>query len=293
MQLRRLRHFVAVAESGHFTHAADEQNISQSGLSASIRALENELRTPLFERSTRSVVLTTAGHTLLRHARGILREVTAAEQAVAAVRDGAAGRLALGVVQTFTAVDLPASIARLHAGHPGVEIVLREAPTVELLSAVEDGDLDLAFVALDAAPLPAGLIALQDYSEMLVSVVGPAHDLADQRAVRLADLAGQPFVDFQAGLGLQTVVQALFVGAGIERRIAFRTSQMEQALSLVRHGLGIAVVPEPVAHRSGLPTVRLLVGGGEAPTRSLALVGRTPVPTNPVARAFLELLPSS
>ncbi|OHV03656.1 LysR family transcriptional regulator [Mycobacterium talmoniae] len=294
MEFRQLQHFVAVAEAGHFSHAADELNISQSGLSASVRALERALAVPVFERTTRSVVLTAAGRTLLGHARRILREVEATEASLAAVRDAQAGTLAIGVVQTFTAVDLPAAIARLHAGHPRVQMLLREAPTADLLAAVDDGELDLAFVALDATPLPAGLIALRDYPETLVVVVGAEHPLANRGPVRLADLADQPFVEFQAGLGLQTVVAALFRDAGVPRQIAFRTSQMEQALSLVGHGLGVAVVPEPVARRSGLPVLQLGPVGddGTPPVRRLALVGRTTVPTNPAARAFLALVPA-
>ncbi|OBJ67872.1 LysR substrate-binding domain-containing protein [Mycobacterium sp. 1274756.6] len=293
MDVRQLQHFVAVAETGHFTQAAAELHISQSGLSASVRALERELGVAVFERTTRSVVLTAAGRVLLEHARRVLRAVEAAEAAVAAVRDPEAGQLALGVVQTFTAVDLPATIARLHARHPGVQVLLREAPTLDLLAALDDGDLDLAFVALDAAPLPARLVALRDYPEDLVLVVGDEHPLATRATVALPELADQPFVEFQAGLGLQTAVEALFAEAAVARRIAFRTSQMDQALSLVRHGLGVAVVPEPVARLSALPVVRLAPVGaaGEPPTRRLALAGRTAVPTNPAARAFLSLLP--
>lgn len=292
MELRKLEHFVRVAEARHFTHAADELRISQSGLSASIRALEKDLNAPLFERTTRSVVLTAVGRTLLGHARRVLREVEAAEAAVTAVRDADAGLLTLGVVQTFTVIDLPARIAALHVRHPRVEVTLREAPTLELLAGVEEGELDVAFVALDATPLPAELVVLRDYPETLVVVVGADHPFADRDTVRLTDLAGQPFVDFQAGLGLQTVVEALFRDADIKRHIAFRTSQMEQALSLVRHGLGIAVVPEGVAKRSGLPVIHLrpVAGDTNPPARQLAMVGRTPVPTNPAARAFLDLL---
>ncbi|MGV0633264.1 LysR substrate-binding domain-containing protein [Mycolicibacillus trivialis] len=293
MEVRQLQHFLAVAETGHFTHAAAELHISQSGLSASVRTLEGELGVTVFERTTRSVVLTAAGRVLLEHARRVVRAVEAAEAAVAAVRDTDAGQLALGVVQTFTAVDLPATIARLHARHPGVQVLLREAPTLDLLAALDDGDLDLAFVALDATPLPARLVALRDYPEDLVLVVGDEHPLARRAAVALPELADQPFVEFQAGLGLQTAVEALFAEAAVARRIAFRTSQMDQALSLVRHGLGVAVVPEPVARLSGLPVARLapVAAGGESPTRRLALAGRTATPTNPAARAFLSLLP--
>ncbi|OBH15873.1 LysR family transcriptional regulator [Mycolicibacter terrae] len=294
MEIRQLQHFVAVAESGHFTHAAEALHISQSGLSASIRALEKSVSTPVFERTTRSVVLTAAGRALLGPARRILREVAAAESAVASIRDAEAGQLALGVVQTFTAVDLPATIARLHARHRGIQVLLREAPTSDLLASVDDGELDLAFVALDAAPLPAGLAALRDYPETLVLVVGAGHPLARRTTVRIADLAEQSFVEFAAGLGLQTVVAALFRDAGVQRRIAFRTSQMDQALSLVEHGLGVAVVPEPVARPSGLHIVRLRpISGAKPPTRRLALVGRTAVPTNPAARAFMDLLPAA
>ncbi|MGB5796849.1 MAG: LysR substrate-binding domain-containing protein, partial [Mycolicibacter algericus] len=257
MEVRQLQHFVAVAESGHFTHAAEGLNISQSGLSASIQALEKSLSTPVFERTTRSVVLTAAGRALLGPARRILAEVTAAEIALAAIRDAETGRLALGVVQTFTAVDLPATIARLHAGHPGIQVLLREAPTSDLLGAVDNGDLDLAFVALDATPLPTGLAGLRDYPETLVLVVGAGHVLSGRTTVRITDLAEESFVEFAAGLGLQTVVAALFRDAGVRRRIAFRTSQMDQALSLVEHGLGVAVVPAPVARRSGLHSVGL------------------------------------
>ncbi|AEF35066.1 MULTISPECIES: LysR family transcriptional regulator [Mycobacteriaceae] len=294
MEVRQLQHFVAVAESGHFTHAAEALNISQSGLSASIQALEKSLSTPVFERTTRSVVLTAAGRALLGPARRILAEVTAAEIALAAIRDAETGRLALGVVQTFTAVDLPATIARLHAGHPGIQVLLREAPTSDLLGAVDNGDLDLAFVALDATPLPTGLAGLRDYPETLVLVVGAGHVLSGRTTVRITDLAEESFVEFAAGLGLQTVVAALFRDAGVRRRIAFRTSQMDQALSLVEHGLGVAVVPAPVARRSGLHSVGLRpISGAAPPTRRLALVGRTAVPTNPAARAFLNLLPAA
>lgn len=94
------------------------------------------------------------------------------------------------------------------------------------------------------------------------------------------------FVDFKAGLGLETVVSELFFAAGINRNVAFRTSEMDLALALVSHGLGVAIVPEPVAHRSGMHQLSLLPG---KPSRELALISRTACPTNPAARAFLQL----
>src|SRR5699024_2927871 len=169
--------------------------ISQSGLSASIRALERELGIPLFERTTRTVLLTPAGRSLLPHARRILREVGDAHTALAALRDADAGTLALGVVQTLTAVDVPAAIARLHTRHPRVEVTLREAPTLDLVDDLEAGGLDLAFVALDESPLTAGLETLAEYPETLTLIAGTGHPLAQRSTVRLQELAGARFVD--------------------------------------------------------------------------------------------------
>ncbi|WP_182346321.1 LysR family transcriptional regulator [Tomitella gaofuii] len=288
MDARKLEHFVAVAESGSFTRAAAESRISQSGLSASIRALENELGFLLFERTTRHVLLTSAGAALLPHARRIRLEIAAARATAAAVRSADSGSLALGAVQTFTAVDLPAAIAGFHAAHPAVEVTLREAPTLDLMADVMAGRLDLAFVALDATPVPAGLSTLVDYAETLSLIVGDDHSLAGRDEVRLDELARVRFVDFQAGLGLQTFVESLFDNAGVGRNITLRTSEMDQALALVRHGLGAAVVPAPIARRSGLPCIALAPG---PPARSLALIGRAALPlTNPAARAFTAML---
>lgn len=297
MDPRKLEHFVTVAQEEHFTRAAETLLISQSGLSASVRALENEWGLALFERSTRRVLLTTVGRELLPHARRILREMADAHAAALALRGGESGSLSLGVVQTLTAVDVPAAIARFHAQRPEVEVTLREDPTLELLTAVEAGELDLAFVALDASPLPAGAAVVAEYPEVLTLIAAPDHPLAACDSARLQDLGAVRFVDFQAGLGLQTVVEGLFRDAGVRRRITFRTSEMDQVLALVRRGLGVAVVPDPIARRSGLARIGLLPS---APTRRLALVARSlgdppggsMRPSNPAAEAFLEVLRS-
>lgn len=295
MDPHKLEHFVTVAQEGHFTRAAETLRISQSGLSASVRALEESLGLALFERSTRRVRLTASGRALLPHARRILREMADAQAAAVALRGGEAGSLALGIVQTLTAVDVPAAIDRFHTRRPEVEVTLREDPTLELLAAVEAGELDLAFLALDASPLPDGVAILAEYREALALIAAPGHPLAAAGSARLQDLGAVRFVDFQAGLGLQTVVEGLFREAGVRRRITFRTSEMDQVLALVRRGLGVAMVPDPIAHRSGLARIDVIPS---APTRRLALVARSaegrgkgsPLPANPAAEAFLDVL---
>src|SRR5690349_8323190 len=124
MELRQLEHFVAVAEEGHFTRAARRVHIVQSGLSASVRALERELGAQLLTRTTRRVALTEAGRALLEEARRTLAAAAAAREAVAAVQGVLRGRIAVGTLQASVAVDLPAALGRFHAAHPGVEIGL-------------------------------------------------------------------------------------------------------------------------------------------------------------------------
>lgn len=287
MDLRQLEHAVAVAEEGSFTRAAARLAISQPGLSASVRALERDVGAVLFERTTRQVLVTPAGTQLVNAARHILGEVADARRSVADVAGLSSGELAVGVVQTFSAVDVPAVLARFHRRHPDVAVTLREAPTEDLLSAVRVGGLDIAFVALDATPLPGTLVAVRTYVEPLSLLAARSHPLAGRRSVRLAALGGQVFVDFQAGQGLQTVVEAVCSDAGLDRRIGFRVSQMDQVLALVGHDLGVAIVPTPVAERSRLARIEI---APRPPTRRLALVARSVLPRNPAARELLSFL---
>ncbi len=289
MELRQLEHFAAVAAEGHFTRAASQLHISQSALSSSIRALEREVGAALFERTTRKVLLTTAGSVLLRYALRISGEVADARDALRQLSDGETGTVSIGTVQTFTAIDLPAALGEFHYAHPGVTVTLREGTTAELLDALAGGSLDLAFVALDARPLGIGIFALATYTESLNLVVADNHPLAGRDSVPLGELANYPFIDFEAGRGLQTVVDALFENSNVSRNITFRISDMERLLSLVRHSLGVAVIPEPIAQRStGLSIVPLDVH--PSPTRELTLACRTEEPTNSAARAFVEQL---
>lgn len=287
MELRQLAHFVAVTRQGSFTEAAREVHIVQSALSASIRQLERELGTALFDRTTRRVRLTPAGHALLPVARRMLADARTARDEVAAVTGLLRGRVAVGTIQALTWVDLPAALARFRRAHPEVEITLSEAPVDEMIEALRGGDLDLAYIARDQSRLPAALEVAASREEDLVVVTAAGHPLAARRETRLADLEAEPFIDFQAGAGLQAVVDRLCRDAGLARRIGLRVTQLELLTSLVEHGLGIAVLPAPVAERAGLTRLRITDAQAH---RSVALVTRAACAGNPAARALLNEL---
>ena len=173
MEIRQLEHFIAAAEEEHFSRAAERSNIVQSGLSASIRALEGELGTRLFDRTTRRVALTESGRALLPEARRVLAAATAAREAVAGVEGLTRGTLSIGIMQSLVAVRLPALLARFRALHPGVDIRLRQAGTTILLQEVRGGRLELAFASLPD-PAPAGLVGHELLSEAMMLACSPA-----------------------------------------------------------------------------------------------------------------------
>ncbi|MEU8326114.1 LysR family transcriptional regulator [Nonomuraea sp. NPDC048881] len=287
MELRQLRHFVAVTTHGSFTAAARAELIVQSALSTSIRKLERELGADLFERTGRRPVLTPAGHAFLPAARALLADAAAAADAVSAVSGLATGRVAIGTIQTLTSVDLPAELAAFHRLRPGIQISVRDAPVAGLLDALLARELDLAYLALDGAELPAGLAVFDSWDEELVLMTSPDHRLAGAERALLSELTEEPFVDFKAGTGLETAVRRLAAGCGLHRQITCEVTQIRLLVDLVRAGIGVAIVPRRVAEQEGLPTVRIRQPD---PARTVVLAGRAPVPTNPAAAALLAHL---
>ncbi|WP_053714316.1 LysR family transcriptional regulator [Saccharothrix sp. NRRL B-16348] len=267
MELRQLEYFVAVAEECHFTRAARRMHVAQSGLSASIRALEVELGAPLFVRSTRQVELTQAGRALLVEARRVLGTIDAARDAVAAVQGLLRGSLAVGSIQCLHAVHLPAVLARFHELHPGVELRLRQAGSGELVDLVRAGRLDLAFVTSGGVGDDLSVSTLS--SEPLVLACAPELPFAERGSVRLAELAGQPFVDFNPGWGTRDDVDRALATAGVDRKVAVEVNDVHSLLDFVGFGLGVALVPASFAAKQTRARFVELV---DAPTAETAVV---------------------
>ncbi|MEV5350689.1 LysR family transcriptional regulator [Streptomyces achromogenes] len=289
MELRHLQHFVAVAEDRHFTRAAERLMVSQSGLSASIRALERELRAPLFVRSTRRVTLTEAGRALLVEAERILAQVRAAHDAVAAVQGVLRGTLALGTEQCIAGVRVAELLAAFRGRHPDVEIRLRQAGSGELAEEVAAGRLDLAFAyrtRADSDQLRS--VSLAD--EPMTVLCHPDHRLAAAPAVLgPGDLTGEVFVDFHPDWGPRRTTDAAFAAAGVRRTVALEVNDVHSLLDLVDENLGIAVVPRHFRHKRPALTALPLKGTGGARYETVALLPPERA-TSPAARALVTLL---
>ncbi|ROQ77254.1 HTH-type transcriptional regulator GltC [Streptomyces sp. ADI92-24] len=290
MELRQLEHFVAVAEEQHFTRAAERLAVSQSGLSASVRALEQELRTPLFSRTTRSVRLTEAGRALLVEAERTLAGARAAKDAVDAVRGLLRGTLSVGVEQCVAGVSLPRLLAAFHRAHPHMEIRLRQEGTTSLVDGVAGGRLDIAFAAtVSSVEWRGELVPLA--REPMVLLCAPGHRLAVTDRVGWDELPGEPFIDFHPDWGPRRAADEAFATARVRRTVALEVNDVHSLLELVQEGLGIAVVPHHFSRKPearGLVAVRL--DGPVQPYYESVVVLPDARTMSPGARALMALV---
>jgi len=246
MELRHLRYFVAVAEEGHITRAAERLGIQQPPLSQQIKALERELDAQLFHRKPRGVELTPAGRALLDEARAILARV---EEAVAATRRaarGEAGRIGIGFTSSASFHPfVPRAIRVFREQHPLVDLALEESGTVELVEALRGQAIDVAFVRSPVSE-SADLTIRPLLEEPMVAALPSGHRLsAAADALPLAALAGEIFILYRrpVGPGLHDAIIAACDRAGFSPLIGQEAPRMLSTLSLVAAGLGVTVVP--------------------------------------------------
>lgn len=258
MDLRQLEYFVAVANAQSFTRAAESLHVSQSTVSAGIKALEREVGVPLIIRTTRQFHLSPAGQELLVRGQGLLADEQAALAAVRQVDGVVSGRLRLGAPTFEPPFDLPELLARFRQRYPAVELQLISSPTgsVGMRQDVVDNQLDAAFSS-DAAPHPA--LSVREIARTpVVLVVAGDHELASRRSAALADIAAEPFIDFPPGFGLRAIADEAFRAAGLRRSVMVESSTAAMILAFVRNGLGIALLPESaVGEQPGIVTLAL------------------------------------
>ncbi len=291
MELRQLEHFVAVAKAKHFTRAAEDLMISQSGLSASVRALERELHATLFVRNTRSVELTDAGRALLAESRRTLASADAAREAVAAVNGLLRGTLSVGAEQCIGVIDVPALLAKFRTAHPGVEIKLRQSGSMLLLDEVHAGRVDVAFVATSGRPVE-GLELLPLATEAMVLVCHVDHPLAKRREITMANLQGETFVDFDTAWGTRTIADRALAAAHLGHEAVLEVNDVHTLLDLVWHRLGVALVPAPIAAKKASKLAVVPLRKGSADNWQVAIAVPPPDTISLAAKALLALLPN-
>jgi len=249
LELRQLKAFVAIAEEGYITRAAERLGMQQPPLTRLLQSLEAELDVVLMERLPRGVRPTTAGLALLDEARGILAQVDGVADVVRRAARGERGRLAIGFTSSAALHPFVPSVLRLfRETFVGVSVVLEEAGTGELLEALLHEKLDAAFIR---SPL-SGTQALQDEPilvEPMLLALPTDHPLAMDATtpLPLADLATEAFVLYRRRVAILVACRE----AGFSPQVVQEAPRMTATLSLVAAGLGVSIVPSSMQRLRG------------------------------------------
>jgi DNA-binding transcriptional LysR family regulator len=271
MELRQLEYFVAVAEEANFTRAAERVHISQSGVSAQVRALEAEVGAELFDRSARAARLTAAGAAALPHARAALAAAGALRHAVDDVNGLVRGRLEVGMITGCEVTPLFDALAEFHRAYPGIEIALQEDNSDRLIENVRSGTADVALIGAAAKP-PAGLESLVIVDEGLIAGVGDGHPLWRRPDVALRELTAYEIVSLPVGTGIRSVFDQACAAAGLRPVIALEATAPGAVADLAVRGMGVAVLSASMARAH--PGLRAVPVSGVDISALLALVWR-------------------
>ena len=246
MDLRRLRYFIAVAEEGHITRAAERLDMQQPPLSRQISLMERELNVQLFRRLPRGVDLTSAGQTLFHEAKTILSQLDRAIETTLRTARGEQGKLVVGVAPTAPFNPLvPIAIRSFREAFPLVSLTLLEGLSNEIVFHFEREQMDVAFVRARNVHAEGVVVApLQE--EPLVAALPSRHSFAKARSkpAQLKGLADDPFIMIgPPGTGLYDETIAACRAAGFVPRLGQPAPRITSTLGLVAAGLGIALVP--------------------------------------------------
>ena len=284
MDTRQLAAFCAVVERKSFSQAAERLGVTQPAVSLQIRSLEKRLGVQLLDRSGRRVEPTEAGLLLLRHADAIVAQIDAARADMAALAEGAAGTLRVGIYQSVGARLLPALVRRFRDEWPLVGVRVREESSADdLLRLLEHGELDLTFADLPLREGPFEFAeVLQDPYVLLVSAHSELAKL--DAAPPLREVAKLPLI----GRRSTDEPERFLAGRVPDLNVVFRTDDNGTLAALVAEGLGAAIEPRLVVDPRDR-AVKMLPFGSRIPPRTLVLAWHRDRYRSQAAQAFVEL----
>lgn len=287
MELRHLRYFVAVAEAGSFTLAAERLHTAQPSLSRQIRDLEFEVGTELLVRGSRGVGLTAPGRAFLDHARLAIAQAETATEAARRASHHVKPVFALGFLTGAEMEWLPEAMHVLRDELPNVDVTVSSDYSPRLADALMRGKLDLGFMRPE--PGLSGLTYRLVQKEPLIVVMPSHHRLASRDAVAIEELKDEIFLGMSATAPtLQRVIDAYLKRSGVDLKPAHLIDNLAMAMSLVASTGGVALIP--ALAKNFLPwsvTSRPLAG--ELPTIDL-VVGYNTTNTSPTLQLFLSRL---
>lgn len=289
MNLEQLRGFVEIAQTKHFTRAADRLHVAQPSLSRQIATLEADLGVELLHRARGHVALTEAGERLLPIARRMLADADTARDEMSDLSGLRRGRIRLGATPTLCTSLVADVLAEFRDRYPGIDIEIRERGSRSLIAALMAGELDLALIVTSVSSGAARAVLEREpiLSERLVVVSDPTRpDPFDRTGdggsaagarvaapVELDELARVPQVVFPENYDLRVTVDAAFRARGLTPLVAVEGAEMDAALSFAGRGIGVAVVPAMVA--ADHPSLRTAPLADAALARTVSIARRS------------------
>ena len=271
MELRHLRYFVAVAEEGSFTRAAEQRlHTAQPSLSRQIRDLEDMLKVPLIDRGPRGMSLTPSGLVFLEHARLILAQADTAIEAARRAHAPARTRFVAGFLTGHEIGWLPRLLRVLGEEIEKIELIIHSASSPELVRALERDAMDIAFLRPDETA--TGLVFRPLVEEELFVLMPADHPLARRRAVPPEALRAQPFVSFSPGYSpsLRRVIDDYLEGSGVALVPVHEAETLPMVISFVLSTGGVTLLPAYMGRLLPASVIRRPLAGS-APTITLAL----------------------
>ena len=236
--IRQLQVFVAVAQHGSMSRAAEALHLTPPAVSMQVKELESQVGLPLFDRDGRQVSLSTIGEYFLMHAKRVLLALRETENAMARFRRLEQGTLTIGMVSTAK-YFVPQLLARFHQDHPGIDVRLHVAANREqLVALMEAGDVDLSVMGRPPKELAARAEAFAAHP--LVFVCPPGHPLLNQGRPPVAALAPYPFIARERGSGTRSAMEQFFHEHRFQPRVAMEMSSNETIKQAVMAGMGLS-----------------------------------------------------
>lgn len=249
MNFNQLRYFVAAAQCGSFTKAAERYYITQTAITQQIRSLEDSVGCSLFDRGTRPIQLTPAGQVFLHEAKALLERLDRAMEKAEEASTGIVGTLRIGYIKGYERSDLSAFLQEYHQQRPNVLISCFRKNTDDLAAGLLNGDYDIIFT-WDSTNLRSDeRTAWREVEQAHLNVaMYPAHPFSQRATLRRADLAGEKMIYMSPSADAESLGDAYFMKlyqeAGIKPDILFRSTDSESILMMVASEEGISILPD-------------------------------------------------
>ncbi|MGQ0842247.1 LysR family transcriptional regulator [Actinokineospora sp.] len=283
-----LRVFVHVARLGSFTAVGPVLGYTQSAISRQIAALEDEAGMQLFDRLPRGVRLTEPGRRLLGHAEAVLGQLDAARRELSDLRDLTIGRLRIGAFSTADAVLVPRAVAAFLAAHPGLEVVLREGVTPDLLTQLADGEADVAVVSFPSARRIDGFDLHELCEDQMYVALPRDHRLAAAPTLRLADLSDENWI--AGSTRPEDTLISSCLRTGFRPRIGFIARDWIAKQGFVAAGVGITMIPALIADTVRSDIALSALHPDDVSPRLVYAATPSGLTTSPSTHAFLRIL---